>query len=185
MTKIICFEGIDGVGKTTLAIRVSRAWNATYIKCPSEYYYLNKTDCDYTNAMLHMADFYGIQDKIRDSEKVVLDRYLPSHLAYEKLSNAQVKTDTWIKLATGLIVPDITYFMALSPEKAQQRIMERACYRGEPVPEIESHANQVKALEAYGEAIASLRRLGWNFQTLDASKSVTELMVQDMSEYCV
>jgi thymidylate kinase len=165
MAKIICFEGIDGVGKTTLAIRVSRVWNATYIKCPSEYYYLHKTDCDYTNAMLHMADFYGIQDKIKDSERVVLDRYLPSHLAYEQLGSAQVKTDTWIKLATGLVVPDLTYWMTLAPEIAQQRIAKRACYRGEAIPEVEGYANQVKTLNAYANVITSLRRLGWNFQS--------------------
>ena len=81
---IVCFEGIDGTGKTSLAQTIAKKINFEYIKFPSDWYYEQSKICGsnpYVDGHLHMADYCRLTTKLQTTN-VVLDRYLPSQMAY-------------------------------------------------------------------------------------------------------
>jgi thymidylate kinase len=176
---IIAFEGIDGTGKSSLAKRISKTWTASLVKFPSEGLI---TDEKPTDLYLLVSDFTARQPELM-GQKIVVDRYLPSLLAYELAARSNRQEQSfldWIINYCHWIQPDITYYLQVPLEIAQERIK----LRGESALAIESLEHQTLVKEAYEElVIPYLKNAGWHIEVIDVDRPLTEIILTDLAQY--
>jgi thymidylate kinase len=175
---IIAFEGIDGTGKSSLAKRISATWSASLVKFPTEGLI---TDEKPTDLDLLLSDFASRQRELR-GQRVVVDRYLPSLLAYELAArgNRHEQSLNWTINHCHWVQPDITYYLQVPLEIAQERIN----LRGEPALAIESLGHQALVKEAYEElVIPYLKSAGWHIEIIDVDRPLTEIILTDLAQY--
>lgn len=138
----ICIEGLDGSGKTTQAVlltkRLSESCNAIYTSEPSN----GKTgtfirDCclyeekrlpTAAEALLFAADrIEHVENEIKpalaEGKLVICDRYIYSSLAYQ--GSAGLSLD-WIKtINSHALQPDFGIFIDVSPERVLERLQRK------------------------------------------------------------
>jgi len=166
MTSIL-IEGIDGTGKTSLAIALSAKLNYTYLKHPSAWYYDNETTSAYSNAHLHVADFYQHSDFIA-TNNVVIDRYLPSHMAYEILTPNAANAVDWHRVAQNVAIPDIVFYLDCSVQESCKRLETRI---KKDWQETTMQLNIVR--RNYLENVIPLLKMkGWKIYTIDAHQPI-------------
>ena len=144
--KFITFEGIDGCGKTTVSRRVAailrKGGKACAWTCEPTDSWLGdavrrgwKEDVGpFTEAFLFMADRVEHVDwicsRMAKGSMVISDRYLDSTLAYQSAGvDDELATGMmdWIRRChlPFLLLPDITLYLRLPPEKAMGRLSGR------------------------------------------------------------
>jgi dTMP kinase len=165
MTSIL-IEGIDGSGKTTLAKTLAEELNFYYLKFPTEFYYKNATKSALANAHLHMVDFYNNAEFILINN-VVLDRYLPSHLAYEILTNGGPDTKNWLDISVNLPIPNYTFYLNIDVKNVWKRLETRKTLTFE-----ESITNLYLVQQSYKNVIKNLENKQWNICNLNGNKSI-------------
>lgn len=135
---LITIEGIDGAGKTTLAVALAARLDATLLRDPggveaSERIRAIVKDPDlvvgsrgeallYAAARAELVE-QAVRPRLAAGETVVLDRFVDSTLAYQGaargLGVAQIREIN--AFATGGLVPDATLLLRLSPADARAR----------------------------------------------------------------
>jgi dTMP kinase len=146
MSRLIVFEGIEGSGKTTQALKLveylqSRKIPAVYTKEPGgtpmgtkiRSLLLNPESemTHFTELFLYMADrsehVHWIRQQMAEGITVVCDRMFFSTFAYQgygrKLSLEVIEHLNMIALQT--LEPDLTYFIDVKPEVSLRRMRER------------------------------------------------------------
>ncbi len=138
----ICFEGLDGSGKTTqaqlLTARLSEKYNAVYTAEPSQgkigtfirecCLYEGKRLPTEAEALLFAADrIEHMQNEVAPAlaqgKIVVCDRYIYSSLAYQ--GSAGLSLD-WIKTINArALQPDFSIFIDVSPERVLERLQRK------------------------------------------------------------
>ena len=132
MWQFICLEGIDGVGKTTVARIIARHLGAVYYKSPGGKFAETR----------HMVDSNDIEPLTRyffyraatqyDSESikrilrhstVVCDRYIYSTFAFHIAMDPRV--ESLIEM-TGLMVPDYTFLLTANEKVRLERLGTRS-----------------------------------------------------------
>lgn len=130
----IVIEGMDGSGKTTQAVRLSKTLpNAKYMRHPSGNYRELIMMDDTTRAeelFLFAADFAHNSRKIfhdiLHGTAVVCDRYVPSFFAYQHaLKKFDKKFIRSILENSQLLVPDILIILDTNISVAKERILSR------------------------------------------------------------
>lgn len=141
---LITFEGIDGCGKTTqinnlteylnsrnLQVTVFREPGGTSLSEKIRDLLLHETDeMDFRTELLlfSAARSQLVVEKVipllNKGELVILDRYYDSTVAYQGYGRNSIQIDHihfLNKLATHNTVPDITFYLSISPEIASKR----------------------------------------------------------------
>ena len=139
-------EGIDGSGKTTVAAKVADAlesegipvarttepthtWRGDAVK-----WAIDRDVDPVSETFLFLADREAHGTQIRgwlaEGKLVLSDRYADSTYAYQgaRLAGKRADAVAWLRTISGPFVlpPDVTYFLAVSPETALARIRGRA-----------------------------------------------------------
>ncbi len=110
-----------------------------------------------------------IAPHIRDGSHIISDRYFHSTCAY------QMKSEEHLEWIIGLhkfaLIPDLTIFIDLPPDKALERICRRAGdFASDTKPELfETSEQLVRISAAYKETIKKLRPLGHRIATVDGT----------------
>ena len=127
MNRIICVEGIDGSGKSSVIEKITneldkRDLTTKVIHFPNEEAYFGKIIYDHLNGKreipsdifqaLYIMDMYDKQQNIKQSTKyydvVILDRWYFSTLAYSKYYRTQEIIEN---ISYSLLMPDITFLL--------------------------------------------------------------------------
>ncbi len=131
----IVIEGLDGVGKTTLAKKLSNEIGATYLSTPSKTFseIRQKIDDAYAHNQLARQLFYAstvvdIADRVRqllvEGRPVVVDRYWLSTMVYHNWKT-EGKHFELSDVEKVLLVPDLTIYIELSLSERNKRINNR------------------------------------------------------------
>jgi dTMP kinase len=192
---LITFEGIDGCGKTTqISLLEKRLTDSGYVV----YVFREPGGTDLseqireilldnsrqihplTELLLFSAaraqlTATKIRPLLESGAIVILDRYYDSTTAYQGYGRMAVPVETIDQLnalATGHMVPDITFYLDISPDLAQKRRME---------------AGEADRMEQSGDDFFERVKKGFDtmavreerFVTLDASRSA-EAIFEDI-----
>ncbi len=143
MSGLVVLEGIDGCGKSTVAKEVSRRLGdrAILTREPTDSWIGRavkegdgKEVSPYTDALLFMADraqhTLEMAGLIRAGKLVVCDRYYHSTVAYQTASLRRKGLGdnfAWLLDANTRISirPDVTFLLALPPDRMPERISDR------------------------------------------------------------
>jgi len=131
MNPFIVFEGLNGCGKTTLAKRLAKNINGTYIASPhASIRCLRDTVDDEVSIsarfLYYMLGNVLISDEVkvvRKSHTVICDRYVHSTIARHKLLGLNVDIDHFAAL--GIEVPCISFFIFTSDETERRKRVEK------------------------------------------------------------
>lgn len=132
MRKIVCFEGFDGVGKTSLAKATAKKLGFDYRKSPYGVFG-NARQCfdDSLTDKISKASFYigdcmatSVQMSLETEKSYVLDRYYYSTLAYHFFSPNSIPCEFKASVQS-FIKPDIVFLVTASYEKILSRLNER------------------------------------------------------------
>ena len=179
---MITFEGIDGCGKITLAKAVygelvKRGCKAKLTKEPtsgliSEILTERRGEWDeITMALLFSADHIhhaaAVKNWLKEGFTVISDRYHDSNLAYQGASLKDLMEDptSWLEAISEpfTLMPDVTFLLKIEPDKAMERISQKAKERYEDPVFLEN------VQKTYVE-LAELR----GYVVLDGEKKVKE-----------
>jgi dTMP kinase len=176
---LVCFEGIDGAGKSSL-IKLFRdyLYNQNiynkYLHFPNDQSYYGKIIYDKLNGRreipddifqsLYVLDFYYNQDIInymlKTTDIVILDRYYYSTLAY---SNYYGNIFAIAGIIGQLIEPQITFYLKIPAEIAISRLQN--------IDKKDKHESNIELLNKTLEGYDLFDK---NFIVLDGTKSVEE-----------
>jgi dTMP kinase len=186
--KLITIEGLDGAGKTTLALALlaalqQRGINARLlrepggvraaelirelVKNPELQIGARAEALMYAAARAQLVE-EAIEPLLAESVCVLLDRFVDSSLAYQgagrELGIEPVRVIN--EFATGAMAPELTLLLQISPELGRERSAERAAPPDRL--ELEDDGFFRRAAAAYDElAAAEPRRI----RTIDAAQS--------------
>jgi dTMP kinase len=184
----ITFEGVDGSGKTTQAALLVEALRADGqdvvatrepggTELGERIRDLLLTDgsvAPWAEAALFAAARAQLVDEVirpalARGAHVISDRYIDSSLAYQGLARG-LGIERVLELnllATGALLPDVTFLLVLTPEQAAER-------RGRESDRIESEGEQFAAAvnSAYGELAGAFNQ---RLIPIDASKPVDQI----------
>ena len=184
----IVLEGLDGVGTTTIAERLSRALEARDLRVvltaePTDGVYgrllrrhiHTEVTLDPPAAALvftadradHLASV--IRPALARGRVVVCDRYLLSTLAYQGAGG--VDHETVLAASRGFDVPDVTFFLDAPDEVRSERMSGRG-----RVDRYEDPAFAGRLREAYRTSVELLRARGHRIEEVDASRSADDVL---------
>jgi dTMP kinase len=132
MSRFICIEGLDGVGKTKITRLVADRLGYQYYKCPGAKFAAIRHVMDEHTDPLTRYFFYraanqedsrAIAQLLRTVPGVVCDRYIYSTIA----THAALDERVWsLSECTGLIIPDYVYLLTTRQEVRLARLQRRA-----------------------------------------------------------
>lgn len=161
MKKFIVFEGLDGAGKSTLLEKFKEA-NPDYLplySVPDELTEIRKK-IDETHNPLAALHFFGlcnllrshqISEKIANGQKIVMDRYFFTTLAYQYLmvgDEILKYSEIILNNKHKIILPDVVIFVIARPEIILHRISQR-----------DRELGIAKRIEWYGDEISKNKSL--------------------------
>lgn len=134
----IAIEGMDGVGKTTMAKKIAKDFDFLYIDKPLHYLLTGTEEEAYAELSKILRKMYDLDDSIIKAwmiglgniyscrqfkdRNIVLDRHLVSNYFW----NGNEESNTIFKVLIELIgVPDLTILLYASPETRKDRLFVR------------------------------------------------------------
>ena len=182
---IIAIEGMDGVGKTTVARSIEKYFNFKYVKDPlkelleidsehlsriSDKIFAMDDDC-IRAWYLALGDAFALQ-QYKD-KNVVMDRHVLLNYFWngneksEEIFNAQIKL---------FGKPDLTILLYASPKERMKRIAKR----NPADPDL--HKEKMKE-EGYGKLLGFLKRYGYNYIVIDTEGKTIDEVVSICEKY--
>ncbi|WP_099612248.1 deoxynucleoside kinase [Vibrio fujianensis] len=136
MNKFIVYEGLDACGKTTLSSRYAQERNTTVhsaiIKQAEPLRKMIDANQSKESALLFfmLNNFLKSEEvaKARETEEVILDRYLFSTLAYQSILLGEEKVRTMfdvLNIANNIVLPNVIVFVKADTETINNRIKAR------------------------------------------------------------
>jgi len=166
MTKIILIEGLDGVGKTTLALEISKHFHAYYIPMMSpevknirEKLFNEWNGARHSIDLVYLASIYFQSHLIECFKKkfsyIVLDRYLLSYLAYNPFDLSELKIK---EIMSTLNHVDITFILTSPHSTRIKRLMTRPIQessKNQPIPvsKINSKFQEYISFDFFGKTL--------------------------------
>lgn len=177
---IISIEGMDGVGKTTVAKSIEKDFNYKYIKNPikelleiddKEYLRISEKifdTCDYKIKTWYAAlgDIYALE-KYRN-ENIIMDR----HILLNYFFNGDEITEDIFKVQVNIFgKPDLTIVLVASPETRMKRIIERN-------PNDPDLLDERIGKYGYDKMIQFLKRYNYNYVIVDTENLSREQVLE-------
>lgn len=140
---IICLTGIDGCGKGTQkellkvhlensgkAVFISKAYGDAEKECFSAFIeYWTQESILFLFQALHVEQRMKAEKALTRGDIVIADRWDESYLAYHSthgiLSSNPCLREQLNSIAFGGIIPDVTFFLNVSVDKARERMLSR------------------------------------------------------------
>lgn len=126
----LCIEGIDGVGKTTMAAKLCVLLNSSYYKSFSGPFLRAAEHLEIDEEPLTSYFFYraSIQRdsnniKLLGNNDVVADRYVYSNIAYHVALHEKIRE---IVEFTDIVLPDAVVLLVCGEEERRRRLAGRA-----------------------------------------------------------
>ncbi len=122
--KLICFEGIDGSGKSTAINFASKKFKIPVIKFPTADPVLNKILKQKEKYEPKLQFLYFLSDIVKNirNEKILLtDRYVFSTIAYQTSMGFGFEKAKKIVELIGVKKPDLVLLFDITPEEAIKR----------------------------------------------------------------
>ncbi|MCS6795212.1 MAG: deoxynucleoside kinase [Raineya sp.] len=197
MKSFIVFEGLDGAGKSTLLSEFKQLY-PEYLQLysvPDELSDIRKK-VDKTHNPLAALHFFGlcnllrsheISEKISAGQKVVMDRYFFTTLAYQYLmlgDNILKYFEIILNSKQKILMPDLVIFVTARPEIISQRINQRDKDLG-TTNKIEWYGDEIskkKSLQLQDAYIKFFEMFGVNYKIFDTSDVPLETMGQKLQE---
>lgn len=131
------FEGLDGVGKSTVAEAFADEIDADLMQTPgkgiqeirdyvdSDQHSLETEFLFYLGSNAAVSD--QIEDRLQAGEDIVLDRYVPTTVAYNAAATDDEDIDTWIERADEyeFVEPDELFYLHTDEETRKERMYSR------------------------------------------------------------
>ena len=127
---LVTLDGVDGVGKTTVATLLAADGSFHYYKSPSGPFALLRGEIDAHATPVERYCFYRLATQF-DAAKiavlleygsVVCDRYIASAAAYHIAMDARVRA---IHSEAGLLKPHFSFLLGARADKRDRRIADR------------------------------------------------------------
>jgi len=140
LPQLVVIEGVDGVGKTTLAERLKREYGYRYIYPVPHPFDLIRKEIEILNDVearfwFYLAGNITLQQELRkilaSGTRVVLDRYVYSTMASHRAKGSSVDCIQLSKVP--FIAPDLAILLTCAPEVRNKRILGRKLERQEYV----------------------------------------------------
>ncbi|HEY5220925.1 MAG TPA: AAA family ATPase [Candidatus Paceibacterota bacterium] len=130
MNFFVCIEGVDCVGKTSVAELLASRVNAVYYKSPGGMYAKERKIVDGSIEPLRRYFFYraatqydsGIIGGLLKHSPVVCDRYIYSTFAMHAAMDEKIRSLFEI---TGLVMPDYVFLLTADEAIRRKRLAER------------------------------------------------------------
>lgn len=182
---IIAFEGMDGTGKTTVAVEIARILNFEFVQKPMRMLFdrgqedvtakilaiTNEID-DKNFGALFLGSVQYYQSKTIQNKNVVLDRYLSSNY-YHHSNESNIKYfDCLVELCEK---PDLTIVLYASSEERKKRIMDRNGSDGD-LSRFEDNDLPYEKIKSF------LERYNMPYMWLDSTKMTKEEVVERVIE---
>jgi thymidylate kinase len=127
----ISLDGVDGVGKTTVAKILAADGCFQYHKSPSGPFAQLRKEVDAHATPLERYCFYRLATQFDSAQisqfleinSVICDRYIASTLAYHIAMDPRIRV---IHTDTGLLKPHFAFLLGARSEIRERRILERA-----------------------------------------------------------
>ena len=135
---LIAIEGMDGVGKTTIAKYISEKYDYKFIEKPLHFFYNDGAETGYSDFMNVAVKLYDVEDsylrlwyfslgnlyvsRMLNKQNVVVDRHLVSNYYWNCNAESEFVFKTLLD-ACG--VPDLTILLHASVETRMQRLKKR------------------------------------------------------------
>lgn len=177
---IISIEGMDGVGKTTVAKRIEKDLNYKYIKNPikelleiddAEFLRIsekifNNSDYKIKTWYSALGDIYALE-KYRN-ENIIMDR----HILLNYFFNGDKITEDIFKVQVNIFgKPDLTIVLVASPETRIKRIIGRN-------PNDPDLLDERIRKYGYDKMIEFLKRYNYNYAIVDTEKLSKEQVLE-------
>ena len=127
----ISLDGVDGVGKTTVAKLLAADGSSQYHKSPTGPFAQLRKEVDAHATPLERYCFYRLAmqfdsvqiSQLLETNSVVCDRYIASTAAYHIAMDARIRV---IHNDAGLLKPHFAFLLGARSEVRDKRILERA-----------------------------------------------------------
>ena len=134
MNKFIALEGLDGIGKTTLAKGIAEKIKGQYMNTPGDDFSdirsiaMKAFGDDQLGRALFYASTVSAQGNkalfaVKNGYTVVMDRYWPSTIAYAKARGVKADLDV---LTPQIIPPDLVLLITLDENVRRNRLINRS-----------------------------------------------------------
>lgn len=131
MNLFISIEGVDGVGKTTVAKLLAADGSFQYYKSPGGPFAQLRKEVDVRATSLERYCFYRLAtqfdsmeiERLLIKDSVVCDRFIASTAAYHITMDARIRV---IHNDAGLLKPHFAFLLGARSEIRDKRILERA-----------------------------------------------------------
>lgn len=131
----IVIEGLDGVGKSTIAKTLAEAIGAEVLSTPGKEFNNIREQLDsiykdnhQARQLFYMSTVVSISDQVREliskGQNVIVDRYWLSTQVYHKWKSENNHFEL-IDVANKILIPDITLYLHLPLEQRKARLKER------------------------------------------------------------
>ncbi|MCJ7428778.1 MAG: dTMP kinase [Candidatus Nanohaloarchaeota archaeon QJJ-5] len=131
------FEGMDGVGKSTVAERFAETIDADLMQTPGDgisqirEYVDSDQHSRETKFLLYLGSNAAVSDQIEDrleqGDDVVLDRYVPTTVAYNAAATEDDDLEMWVDRADeyDFTDPDELFYLHTDEETRKERMYGR------------------------------------------------------------
>jgi len=134
MNKFIALEGLDGVGKTTLAKDLAEKLGGVYMSTPGDRFadyrgfIIDALGDDQLGRALFYASTVSAQGRralrqVAVGRSVIMDRYWPSTIAYATARGVDVNLEA---LTPGFVLPDLVVLITLDEKERRSRLSNRS-----------------------------------------------------------
>ena len=184
----ILFEGMDGCGKTCISKMVKeRLDHAHWISTPGDdFSHLREVvDKEFVSNGMATQLFYilsnihasnRVRTKLDGGFSVLMDRYVPSTLAYDKLVRySEFPDEFWIKnFLDQIAIPHITILLNSRPEIRKYRMSQRKHGGSTDCASIEHHEKLEKRYDQVLSLLGSKSGSPWRIEHIRNEKSKEE-----------
>ena len=127
----VSIEGVDGVGKTTVAKLLAADGSFQYHKSPSGHFAQLRKEVDIHATPIERYCFYHVSNqfdsiqvcRLLKKRAVVCDRYTASTVAYHTVMDSRIRD---IHHNDGLLKPNFAFLLGARPEVRDKRIHDRS-----------------------------------------------------------
>jgi len=179
---IIVIEGIDGVGKSTLAQGLAEKIKAEVRHLPTPWFYENakRADSNLGKRALYVLDFQRARHKQRNV--YIYDRHIPSQLAYDLLNPTLSMEDWYSCYGEEIRIPLVTFYLDCPINTSWKRINERQKNIDDEYEQLEKQEKLKKNYEDH--VIPFLLNKGWNIQSIKAEEDTDTVLYNVFSLLC-